>query len=352
MIKKRLMVMAGGTGGHIFPALVIAQHLMKQGWQICWIGTANHMEAHLVPQQGINIEFICINSLRGKSITTHILAPMNILNAWRQAYNIIKKWKPNVALGTGGYVSGPSGLAAWSYNVPIVLHEQNSVPGFTNRWLAKIADSVIQGFPGAFPDADVVGNPIRANILALPLPAERLSGRTGPMRILVLGGSQGSHILNQTMPLVAKELGHNAVLWHQTGKNSKKIVQQAYQIIGQHQHKITEFIDDIAEAYAWTDIVICRSGALTVSEIAAVGLPAIFVPFRHKDNQQYLNALPLERAGAAKIFQQTHFNAATIVTTLCKWNRTVLLTMAEKARKIAMLDSTDKIVEVIKRIAK
>lgn len=352
MSGKRLMVMAGGTGGHVFPGLAVAHHLMEQGWQVRWLGTADRMEADLVPKHGIEIDFIQISGLRGKGIKAQLLAPMRIFNAWRQARAIIKAWQPDVVLGMGGYVSGPGGLAAWSCGIPVVLHEQNGIAGLTNKWLAKIATKVMQAFPGAFPKADVVGNPVRTDVLALPLPIARLANRKGPIRVLVIGGSQGARILNQTMPEVAAELGEQITIWHQTGKGGLPDVQQAYVKVGQTQHKVTEFIDDMAAAYAWADVVVCRSGALTVSEIAAAGLPAIFVPFQHKDRQQYWNALPLEKAGAAKIFEQPQFTADAVADTLRHWDRQTLLTMAEKARQVAIPDATDRVALEVARAAK
>ncbi|MDE1189610.1 MAG: undecaprenyldiphospho-muramoylpentapeptide beta-N-acetylglucosaminyltransferase [Pantoea sp.] len=352
MSGKRLMVMAGGTGGHVFPGLAVAHHLMEQGWQVRWLGTADRMEADLVPKHGIEIDFIRISGLRGKGVKAQLLAPVRIFNAWRQARRIMKNWQPDVVLGMGGYVSGPGGLAAWSCGIPVVLHEQNGIAGLTNKWLAKIATKVMQAFPGAFPNADVVGNPVRTDVLALPLPAERLAGRSGPVRVLVVGGSQGARILNQTLPAVAAELGDAITLWHQTGKGALETVQQAYRDAGEPQHKVTEFIDDMAAAYAWADVVVCRSGALTVSEVAAAGLPAIFVPFMHKDRQQYWNALPLEQAGAAKIFEQPQFTAAVVADTLRHWDRPTLLTMAEKARQVAIPDATDRVAQEVAGAAK
>ena len=229
-------------------------------------------------------------------------------------------------------MSGPGGLAAWQCGIPVVLHEQNGIAGLTNRWLARIAAKVMQAFPGAFPNAEVVGNPVRTDVLALPLPAERLQGREGPIRVLVIGGSQGARVLNQTVPEVAARLGDRITLWHQVGKGALETVLRDYERVGQTQHKVTEFIDDMAAAYAWADVVVCRSGALTVSEIAAAGLPAIFVPFMHKDRQQYWNARPLEEAGAAKIIEQPQFNADVVAELLASWDRKTLLAMAESAR--------------------
>ncbi|MFD0707307.1 undecaprenyldiphospho-muramoylpentapeptide beta-N-acetylglucosaminyltransferase [Photorhabdus akhurstii] len=340
---RRLMVMAGGTGGHVFPGLAVAHHLKDQGWDVLWLGTADRMEADLVPKHGIDIEFIQISGLRGKGIKALLAAPVRIFKAIRQAKAILRRYQPDVVLGMGGYVSGPGGIAAWMCGVPVVLHEQNGVAGLTNRWLAKIATAVLQAFPGAFPKAPVVGNPVREDVLALPVPKQRLTGREGPIRVLVVGGSQGARILNQTMPEIAAGMGDKITLWHQTGKGAKESVQHAYNNSVKCEHKITEFIDDMAQAYAWADVVICRSGALTVSEVSAAGLPGIFVPFQHKDRQQYWNALPLEKVGAAKILEQPQFTVDAVIELLTQWQRPQLLEMAEKARSAAIVDATERV---------
>ncbi|MTD41021.1 undecaprenyldiphospho-muramoylpentapeptide beta-N-acetylglucosaminyltransferase [Erwinia sp. CPCC 100877] len=350
-MTKRLMVMAGGTGGHVFPGLAVAHHLSSQGWEVRWLGTADRMEADLVPKHGIEIDFIRISGLRGKGLKAQLLAPVRIFNAWRQARAIMKRFKPNVVLGMGGYVSGPGGLAAWSLGIPVVLHEQNGIAGLTNKWLAKIARTVMQAFPGAFPDAEVVGNPVRRDVLALPAPEARFADREGPIRVLVVGGSQGARILNQTMPQVAARLGDSVTIWHQTGKGAQQEVEQAYADAGQPRHRIAEFIDDMAQAWSWADVVVCRSGALTVSEIAAAGVPALFVPFQHKDRQQYWNALPLEKAGAALILEQPQFTVDAVVETLGGWDRATLLTMATRARAAAIPDATERVAKEVSAAA-
>lgn len=348
---RRLMVMAGGTGGHVFPGLAVAHHLMAQGWQVRWLGTADRMEADLVPKHGIEIDFIRISGLRGKGLKAMLLAPVRIFNAWRQARAIMKAYRPDVVLGMGGYVSGPGGLAAWSLGIPVVLHEQNGIAGLTNKWLSKIATKVMQAFPGAFPNADVVGNPVRTDVLALPLPQERFAGREGAVRVLVVGGSQGARVLNQTIPQVAGRLGDAVTIWHQCGKGGEDFVKQGYADAGQPQHKVSEFIDDMAAAYAWADVVVCRSGALTVSEVAAAGLPALFVPFQHKDRQQYWNALPLEKAGAAKILEQQQFTVDAVTQTLAGWDRATLLAMAERARAVSIPDATERVAKEVSAAA-
>ncbi|VFP80514.1 UDP-N-acetylglucosamine--N-acetylmuramyl-(pentapeptide) pyrophosphoryl-undecaprenol N-acetylglucosamine transferase [Candidatus Erwinia haradaeae] len=348
MTNKKLMVMAGGTGGHIFPGLAVANYLIQLEWKILWLGTAERMESHLVPKHGIDIKFIRIRGLRNQRILSLLASPVKILYAWYQARKIIQAWKPDVVLGMGGYVSGPGALAAWSCGVPLILHEQNGVAGLTNKWLSRIASKVIQAFPGALSSAEVVGNPIREDLLALPEPSVRFSGRKGSIRVLVLGGSQGASILNQTMPQVAAEMGEKIKLWHQVGKGSLNIVSKDYAKLNCLPYIVSEFIDDIAAAYSWADVVICRSGAMTVSEISAVGLPAIFVPFQHKDRQQYWNALQLARIGGAVIYEQKEFTADIVSQTLEEWDRDKLLIMAEKSRSIAILDATTRVSSAIK----
>nr|WP_278990982.1 undecaprenyldiphospho-muramoylpentapeptide beta-N-acetylglucosaminyltransferase [Plesiomonas shigelloides] len=351
MKAKRLLVMAGGTGGHVFPGLAVAHQLMEQGWQVRWLGTADRMEADLVPKHGIEIDFIQISGLRGKGWRAQLGAPLRIWRAIRQARQIMRDYQPDVVLGMGGYVSGPGGVAAWLQGIPVVLHEQNAIAGLTNRWLSRIAAKVLQAFPGAFAKAPVVGNPVRQDVLALPEPAQRMKDRSGPLRVLVVGGSQGARVLNRTLPAVAAALGDQITLWHQVGKGALPEVEQAYQTAGATGHKITEFIDDMADAYQWADVVICRSGALTVSELAAAGVPAIFVPFQHKDRQQYLNGLTLEKAGAAYIIEQDQLTADRLEAQLLLLNRPQLLAMAQHARAAAIPDATDRVAAVIQALA-
>ncbi|WP_067568312.1 undecaprenyldiphospho-muramoylpentapeptide beta-N-acetylglucosaminyltransferase [Candidatus Hoaglandella endobia] len=344
---RRLIVIAGGTGGHVFPGLAVAHYLMSQGWQVRWLGTADRMEAILVPKHGIAIDFISISGLRGKGLKPQLMVPLRIWLALYQARRIMRTWLPDVVLGMGGYVSGPGCLAAWSYGIPVVLHEQNSIAGLTNRVLAKIAHKVLQAFPGAFAYAKVVGNPVRDAVLALPSPEVRLRDRAGPIRILVIGGSQGSRVLNQTLPTVAARLAGSFTMWHQVGKGALDEVNRAYAAVGKKPHNVVEFIDDIAAAYAWADAVVCRAGALTVSEIAAVGLPALFVPFKHKDRQQYWNALPLEQIGAAKIIEQPEFTVDRVIDVLARWDRPALLAMSARARKLSIPDATERVAQEV-----
>ncbi|OCG30361.1 undecaprenyldiphospho-muramoylpentapeptide beta-N-acetylglucosaminyltransferase [Gilliamella sp. Choc4-2] len=349
---RKLLIMAGGTGGHVFPGIAVAHYLMKQGWEVRWLGTADRMEAHLVPENGIEIDFIEISGLRGKGIKSLFKAPYKILKAVLQARRILKTYAPDVVLGMGGYVSGPGGIAAKTLGIPIVLHEQNGVAGLTNKWLAKIATKVLQAFPTAFPNAEVVGNPVRSDLLTMAPPEIRFKDSERPIRILVMGGSQGARIINDVVPQVITELSDKYVVWHQTGKSMFESVIQAYQHCDMTNNKVTEFITDVAEAYNWADIVICRSGALTVSEIETVGIGAIFVPFMHKDRQQYWNAKPLADIGAAEIIEQPDFNVKSLSNILLKLSYEKLSEMAIKAKSLSIVNSTERVAETLKSVIK
>ncbi|KGQ69937.1 UDP-N-acetylglucosamine--N-acetylmuramyl-(pentapeptide) pyrophosphoryl-undecaprenol N-acetylglucosamine transferase [Chelonobacter oris] len=348
--QKRLLVMAGGTGGHVFPAIAVAQKLQQQGWQICWLGTQDRMEAALVPKHGIPIEFIQISGLRGKGLKALLVAPFAITRAVWQAVKIIRRYKPHAVLGMGGYVSGPGGIAAKLCGVPIVLHEQNAVAGLTNKWLAKIATRVLQAFPKAFAEAEVVGNPVRQALFEQPAPEVRYQQRSGALRVLVVGGSQGARVLNMLLPDVVKQSALALEIRHQVGQGNVAGIQARYP--EKANVRISEFIDDMAQAYAWADVIICRSGALTVCEIAAVGSAAIFVPFQHQDQQQYLNACYLADVGAARIVPQTELTPERIVALLEQLDRNELAAMAETAKRMGKPLAADRVAEVIVEIAK
>ncbi len=345
--NKRLMVMAGGTGGHVFPGLAVAKQLQQQGWEIRWLGTADRMEAELVPKHGIEIDFIQVKGLRGQGILRLLQAPWQIVNAIFQARRHLQAWQPDVVLGMGGYVSGPGGIAAWLQGIPVVLHEQNAVAGLTNQWLAKIATRVFQAFPGAFANAAVVGNPVRCDVTIIAPPEQRLAERQGPIRVLVMGGSQGARVLNQTMPTVMARLGEGYQVRHQAGKNNGPEVEQAYQQLGCTHYDVSEFIDDVAQAYQWADIVVCRSGALTVSEISAAGVAAIFIPFMHKDRQQALNADHLVACQAALMIEQPDLTSDKLADLIAELDRKTLFKMAQQARQAARLDADKVVAEAI-----
>ncbi|MEH0687575.1 undecaprenyldiphospho-muramoylpentapeptide beta-N-acetylglucosaminyltransferase [Vibrio cholerae] len=348
---KKLMVMAGGTGGHVFPGLAVAKKLQQQGWEIRWLGTADRMEAELVPKHGIDIDFIKVKGLRGQGLAKLLAAPFQIINAIFQAKAHMKRWQPDVVLGMGGYVSGPGGVAAKLLGIPVVLHEQNAVAGLTNQWLSRIASKVFQAFPGAFPHAEVVGNPVREDVISLPSPTLRMSERSDEIRILVMGGSQGARILNQTLPEVMANLGSGYQVRHQAGKNNADSVKKAYQDQNVDQAEVVEFIDDVAAAYAWADLLVCRSGALTVSEVSAAGVGAIFIPFMHKDRQQALNADHLVECGAAKMIEQPALSVASLTEGIRHLSRDDLLSMAEKARAAAKLDADTVVATAIIELA-
>ncbi|QCI20946.1 undecaprenyldiphospho-muramoylpentapeptide beta-N-acetylglucosaminyltransferase [Buchnera aphidicola (Hyperomyzus lactucae)] len=352
MISKKIIIMAGGSGGHVFPGLTIARYLITKGWSVNWIGTKNKIESQIIPQYGIKIHFIKIKGLRNASLKNLICSPIYILRSYYQIKKIIKNWSPNIILGMGGYVSGPGGIAAWSSRIPFILHEQNKIAGITNRWLSKISTKNIQASPGALTNAEVVGNPVCQSIINIPLPTNRFQNRKGPLRVLVIGGSQGASILNYVLPKVSFILQEKIIIWHQTGNYEFQKTKRKYEKYGLKKQLIHCFINNIALAYEWADIVICRSGALTVSEISIVGLAAIFIPYPHKDKQQHYNAQDLEKIGAAKIIDQSRFKTSLIVNMLDSLNREKLFVMAEKAYSLGVRDSTIKISNIINNITK
>lgn len=338
---KRVLIVAGGTGGHIFPALAVAKQLRQRGMNIHWLGTRIGMESKLVPAE-FPISYISIDKLRGNRWTAKLLAPIRISIALCQSLWIIWRFKPNLVLGMGGFASGPAGLAAWILRKPLIIHEQNSVAGLTNRILAKFARKILCAFPNAFAkdvDVEVVGNPVREEICEISAPEFRLQNRTGDLRLLVLGGSQGARAINF---LVLQTLQHfnqfnQLDVWHQCGSLDFDEVQERYSQLPV-KAKVTAFIDDVAAAYAWADLVICRAGALTVSELAAVGLASILVPYPYcKDDHQFFNANYLVEQNAAYIFRQKEFSMQRLSDTLHLLlnQRDKLEQMSYQARKLA-----------------
>jgi len=362
--NKTLLVMAGGTGGHIFPGLAVADELNAQGWNIHWLGTADRMEAKIVPSYGYKLSFINISGLRNKGLLTLLAMPFKLLNSIMQARRVIKTVKPDVVLGMGGYASAPGGTAAWLARVPLIVHEQNAAAGLSNRLLARIANKVCCAFPNAFAteiDAEVVGNPLRASIgQQIASENSSLSDTKVTKNILVVGGSLGAQVLNEVMPTSFANLSSNDEhfsIWHQTGENKKEQVIADYfkQGVAKGKIKVTEFIDDMAKAYLWADIVICRAGALTVSELAMAGTPAVFVPLPHAvDDHQTKNALYLVDRHAAKLLPQSQLNkeAVTgIITQLFKDPNT-LSTMAKAARAAANSDASKKVAHLCRQLTK
>ena len=345
MMTKRLLVMAGGTGGHVFPGIAVATYLQQQGWTIHWIGTADRMEADLVPQHGFDISFIDISGVRGNGFKRLCAAPFRILKSVLQARKVMQYFKPDVVLGMGGFASGPGGVAAWLQGIPVVLHEQNAAAGLTNRLLAKIAKRVLMAFPGAFAHGQLVGNPVREDVLALH---EQVRMQKDKLTVLVVGGSLGAKILNDTLPAALALLPQEHIcVRHQVGKNNAAKVISAYQAAGvTAEIEVTDFIDDMAQAYGQADVVVCRAGALTVSEVAVAGLPAIFIPLPHAvDDHQTKNAQSLVQAGGAVLIPQRQLNAVDLAKLLQQWidDEAHLVTMSNAAKSAAILDATEQV---------
>lgn len=341
-MSRCVLVMAGGTGGHVFPALAVAEALRARQIEVVWMGTRLGLEARVVPAAGIPVEWISIGGLRGKNLATRAAAPLKVGLAVIQALRIMLRVRPAVVLGMGGYAAGPGGVAAWLARRPLVIHEQNAIAGTTNRLLAHFAQRVLAAFPGAFPDGvpvTVVGNPVRAAIAALPSPDQRLARPDGRPRLLVLGGSQGALALNEAVPEALAHLpeASRPLVRHQAGRNTLELARAAYQRFG-IEAEVCEFIDDMAAAYGWADLAICRAGALTVSELAAAGLPAVLVPFPAAvDDHQTLNGGYLVAAGGAVLVPEKQLAPARLarVLTGLLGDRGRLLDMARRARGAA-----------------
>lgn len=341
MQMRPIVIMAGGTGGHVFPALAVADELRKVGVPIVWLGTRNGIEARLVPAAGYPVEWLNVGGVRGKSLLHRLLSPFVIIKASVQAMTVLRRIQPCAVLGMGGFVSGPGGLMAWLLRIPLLIHEQNAIPGLTNKILARIASKVLQAFPDAFAGQAVhVGNPVRESITQLPAPEMRLSSHTDALRILVVGGSLGATRLNEVVPEAVAQFAESnrPQIIHQTGRNNVEQAQQHYSMYGV-QADIKAFIDDIDAAYAWADIVVCRAGAMTVFELAAAGVAAILVPYPYAvDDHQTANANYLAAHGAAVVKQQDEISADWLADTLQQFNdqRSQLMTMAKRARELAM----------------
>jgi len=335
-----VLIMAGGTGGHVFPALALARLLRAQSHEVVWLGTQKGLEARVVPPENIPIEWLSMSGLRGKGAVTLLAAPFKLLLSIWQALGVIRRRRPALVVGFGGFVTGPGGVAAWLLRRPLVIHEQNAIAGYSNRVLAHFARRVLCAFPQAFPDGvevQVVGNPVRAEILAQPAPAARFAPREGALRLLVVGGSLGAARLNTVVPFALAQSGLTLHVRHQAGERGIDAAKKSYAEAGVSA-EVTPFIDDMARAYADADLVICRSGALTISELAAVGVPAILVPFPAAvDDHQTVNAQFLVRENAAVLIadrELTPERLAAELKELCQ-GRGKLLAMAERARQAA-----------------
>jgi UDP-N-acetylglucosamine--N-acetylmuramyl-(pentapeptide) pyrophosphoryl-undecaprenol N-acetylglucosamine transferase len=344
--------MAGGTGGHVFPALAVARVLRDRGVPVVWLGARTGMEARLVPANGFPIEWIEVAGIRGKGWRAWLLAPLRIATAVAQARAVLKRVAPRAVLGCGGFVSGPGGIAAWLLRIPLVVHEQNAVAGLTNRCLARLAAQVLEAFPhsfGAAVTARCVGNPVRADIAALAPPRSRFAGRGAARRLLVLGGSQGAQRLNRLVPeaLALLAPADRPQVRHQTGARGLEAAQAGYQR-ARVEAEVLPFIEDMAAAYGWADLALCRAGALTISELQAAGLGALLVPFPAAvDDHQTRNAAAMVRIGAALIAQERELDAARLAQLIGELtaDRSRLLAMAEAARGAAIPDAAVRVAD-------
>jgi UDP-N-acetylglucosamine--N-acetylmuramyl-(pentapeptide) pyrophosphoryl-undecaprenol N-acetylglucosamine transferase len=350
----KIMIMAGGTGGHVYPALAVAHELKARGHDVVWMGAPESFEARVVPAQGFPIEFVRVSGLRGKGLVKLLLAPLLIARAMLDAWAALRRQAPAVVLGMGGFAAGPGGLVARLRHTPLVIHEQNAAAGLTNRWLARVARRVLQAFPDTFAGATTVGNPVRAAIRAVAPPAARLAARQGPAHVLVIGGSQGAQALNERVPeaLALLPANQRPEVWHQAGR-TLEIAQEAYRRAGVDA-TVDAFIDDMASAYAWADLVVCRAGASTIAELAAAGCGAILVPFPAAvDDHQTRNGAYLVDRGAARLIPEAQLSPVKLAEALRELlgARAQLLAMAEAARGAAWADAERRIADVVTEAA-
>mgnify|MGYP001817031098 FL=1 len=348
-----LMIMAGGTGGHVYPALAVAHTLQADGVDIFWLGTRDGIEARVVPENQFDIEWISISGIKGKGLFAMITAPFKIVYAMLQTAVIIYRRRPQAALGMGGFVSGPGGLMAKFLMLPLLIHESNAVVGLTNKWLAKIANEVLVGFPDVLSTSHhhhYVGNPVRQTIAALPAPEQRLQGRSGNLNLLVVGGSLGAQILNETVPqaLAKMDSALRPAVRHQAGHGKLDGTIENYHALD-IEASCSEFIEDMAEAYEWADLVICRAGAMTVAEIAAAGVAAIFVPYPYAIyDHQTKNAQFLTEKKAAILISQERFTAERLAELLAELtdDRPCLTGLSRRARRYAKTDATRRVADI------
>jgi UDP-N-acetylglucosamine--N-acetylmuramyl-(pentapeptide) pyrophosphoryl-undecaprenol N-acetylglucosamine transferase len=344
----RVMIMAGGTGGHVFPALAVAAELRERGAEVFWLGTRHGLEAKLVPSAGIKIEWVAVSGLRGKGALVWLLAPWRLLWAALQVLAVMIRQRPVVVLGMGGFVTGPGGVVTWLLRKPLVIHEQNAIAGLTNRLLSPLARRVLEAFPGTFHTKRVVltGNPVRRAIAELPAPKQRFAGRSAALRLLVLGGSLGARALNEVVPQAIAQLPSPPEIWHQAGSRNIDEARDSYRCAGVAA-RVEDFIEDMAAAYAWADLVVCRAGALTVAELAAAGVAAILVPYPHAvDDHQTRNAASLAAAGAAVVVQQRDLTLERLRDLLVSLlDRARLSAMAQAARCLAQPHAAERVAE-------
>jgi UDP-N-acetylglucosamine--N-acetylmuramyl-(pentapeptide) pyrophosphoryl-undecaprenol N-acetylglucosamine transferase len=349
---KTILIMAGGTGGHIFPGLAVAEQMRAAGWDVVWMGARGGMEERLVPKHGYRAAWIRAKAARGKGIVQKLLLPANLLYSFWESARHIRKLRPNVVLGLGGYVAFPGGMMASLWNRPLALHEQNAIPGLANKVLAQISDKVMAGFPQALKGAEWTGNPVRAEIAAIPLPESRFAGRQGPLKILVVGGSLGAQALNEAMPKALTLLENRPSVVHQSGEKHLDALKKHYRDAGV-QGELVAFIDDMAQRYAEADLVICRAGAVTIAELSAGGMASLLVPFPHAvDDHQTANAKFLAERGAALLLQQRDLTPQTLAQMIHGLDRSRLLDMARKARALGKPDAARVVAERCMSIAR
>ncbi|MDO9206396.1 undecaprenyldiphospho-muramoylpentapeptide beta-N-acetylglucosaminyltransferase [Methylotenera sp.] len=353
--KKTLMVMAGGTGGHVYPAMAVADYLKIMGWKIVWLCTEGGMENRLIEKSGYEKAMITMQGVRGKGLMGWLLLPVKLAKAFAQSTAAIRKHQPNVVLGMGGFAAFPGGLMARLLGRPLVIHEQNSVAGLTNKVLAKFATQVLAAFPAAFANnAKLVGNPVRADIATLAKPEVRFAEREGALRLLVVGGSLGAKALNEALPQALAQLPvvKRPQVIHQAGIKHIEALKNNYEKAGVAVDA-RAFIDDMASIYAWADFVICRSGALTVAEVSAVGLGSLMVPFPFAvDDHQTTNAAYLSEQGAALVLQQKELSVEKLVKILSELNREKCLDMAIKARALGKPEATENVAKICIEVAR
>lgn len=352
-MSRSILIMAGGTGGHIFPALAVADVLRAEGWQVTWMGAPNSMEAELVPKHGYELAWVRFSGLRGKGLARKLMLPLNLLIALWQSAVALFRYRPDVVLGMGGYITFPGGVMAVLLRRPLVIHEQNSVAGMSNKVLAKLADRVLSGFPDVLKNAEWCGNPVRDSIAALPDPQQRYSARSGVLNVLVVGGSLGAQAINECLPqalfCIPQEIEPKVI--HQTGKKNFEEVQEMYRQAG-ITAEVKPFLDDMAQYYAWADVVICRAGALTVAELAAAGVASILIPFPYAvDDHQTANARFLSEKGAAILLPQTELTARHLAAVLQNMTRDKALSMAQAARALAQPAAAQRVAQVCRELA-
>jgi UDP-N-acetylglucosamine--N-acetylmuramyl-(pentapeptide) pyrophosphoryl-undecaprenol N-acetylglucosamine transferase len=336
---KTLLIMAGGTGGHIFPGLAVAERVRAAGWDVVWMGARGGMEERLVPKHGYRTAWIRAKAARGKGLLNTLLLPLNLLYSFWESARHIRSLKPAVVLGLGGYVAFPGGMMASLLNRPLALHEQNAIAGLTNRVLSQVSDKVMVAFPDTLKGAEWTGNPVRAEIAGIAAPEARFSGRSGPLRILVVGGSLGAQALNEAMPKALCLLAERPVVVHQSGEKHLDALKAHYGAAGV-QGELVAFIDDMARRYAEADLVVCRAGAVTVAELSAGGMASILVPFPHAvDDHQTANAKFLSERGAAVLIQQGDLTPEKLAGLIRSLDRAKLLDMAKKARALGKPDA-------------